>query len=96
MLPLYDRNVYACYVPVRVPAAKNRTWSDFIRLLAREMQIDLSGQREAWHDICSAANQERGSPPLLTSLRALDVLAWWTEADGGDQANPQVPDRPIE
>ena len=96
LLPLYDRKVYACYVPERVCAAKDRTWSDFIRLLAREMQVDLAGQREAWYDICSAANRERVSQPRLTPLRALDVLAWWTESGGGDQANPQVPDPPVE
>lgn len=92
LLPLYDRNIYACYVPGRVPEAKERAWSDFIRLLATEMRVDLADQREAWEEICSAANQARGTPPVLTPLRALDVLAWWTNGVGGDPADPQLSD----
>ncbi|MDX6584624.1 MAG: hypothetical protein QOI10_3808 [Solirubrobacterales bacterium] len=89
LLPLYDRNVYACYVPERLPAATDRAWSDFIRLLATEMRRDLADHREAWDDICSEANQARDDPPELTPLRALDVLAWWTNGVGGDPADPQ-------
>lgn len=77
LLPLYDRNVYACYVPGRIEAARKREWSDFIRLLAKAMRDDLRDQRAAWNQICSAANEGRSSPPELTPLRALDVLAWW-------------------
>lgn len=77
LMPLFDRNVYACYAPQRVHPAPRRSWTEFMRLLAAEMRADLKA--EAWDAICSAANKARGTPPELTPLRALDILAWWPD-----------------
>ena len=92
-VPLYDRFVWQTYVAApsaSVARDTKRTWSDFIRLLAHEMQGDLRREGE-WLDSIAAT----ASGPPITRLRVLDIVAW----EAGKKlaaANPASDGLPLE
>ncbi len=73
-IPLYDRHVDYCYrgasgAPI-VPDNK-RPWSEFIPLLGRAMIADLHREAAYLADVVAMA-----TAPVITPLRALDIVAW--------------------
>ena len=73
LIPLYDKNIRACYVGVGrpVPRAKDRSWLDYSRLLIHAMKRDLAGQMDEWNMIAALA-----PGPTITPLRAMDIVGW--------------------
>lgn len=74
-IPLYDPNIWHCYAgsdDAPVPRAKQRTWQQFIILLAGTMIDDL--HRE--HDWLTKIAAFAAGPVPVTNLRALDIVAW--------------------
>jgi hypothetical protein len=75
-IPIIDVNVLSCYQdhPTRadspIPYVRDRTWSDFVVLLAQAMRDDLHSAPDVWTQLALRAN------PPLTRLRALDIVAW--------------------
>ncbi|MEV7227187.1 DUF6308 family protein [Polymorphospora sp. NPDC051019] len=73
-IPLYDKYAGHCYQNgenAPIPPSKHRTWSEFMTLLAGAMRDDLNAAPEFWSDVVSLT-----TTPRITSLRALDIVAW--------------------
>lgn len=76
-VPLYDEQVRAVYqdgpdAPVPPPPRRTRrAWEDFVVLFAAAVQDDLRREKDFWAEIVSMASE-----PPITSLRALDIVAW--------------------
>jgi hypothetical protein len=89
-VPLYDRYVWRCYVGVPdapVAPANQRTWREFLPLLATAMMEDLH-REDAW--LADVAKLASGTVPV-TTLRTLDILAWQAGRNyvvAGESAEP--------
>jgi hypothetical protein len=82
LIPLYDRQVRACYQTGReapVPLDPDRSWENWIILVAQAMKEDLLRHQQLWLDITKLA---RTAVPI-TPLRALDIVAWHAGQAGG-------------
>lgn len=74
LLPLYDRNIRRCYVHIGdapVPDARDRTWTELVRIWATAVRHDLVTQYELWTELANLA-----PGPKITPLRALDIVGW--------------------
>jgi hypothetical protein len=73
-IPIYDRFVDYCYRGAdEAPIAKDRkrTWREFLPLLGQAIIDDLTSGREFFEEV---AHLTQG--PVITTLRALDIVAW--------------------
>ena len=73
-IPLYDRFVDYCYRGAdEAPISKdrNRTWKEFLPLLGKAITADLSDGADFFGEVAALANG-----PVITPLRALDIVAW--------------------
>lgn len=73
-IPLYDQQVGRVYQEGRdapVQRVKGRTWAELMPLFAAAIQADLRREAGFWAEIAGLA-----SGPAITSLRALDIVAW--------------------
>ncbi len=80
-VPLYDRHVDHCYRGAEgAPITKDpkRSWSEFMPMLGTAMIEDL--KREA--DYLAEVVQMAGNP-VITPLRALDIVAWQAGRSSG-------------
>lgn len=75
LLPLYDKNVWRCYSqfgdPVRVVPVSRRSDRKRMRAWLPHVQADLRAASTHWHELAAMA-----SDPPISSLRALDIVAW--------------------
>jgi len=74
-IPLHDRWVWACYVGETgdpVPRVRQRTWREYMTLVAQAMARDLRDQPTQFDSLQAASKAD----PPLTDLRLLDILAW--------------------
>lgn len=87
-VPLYDDQVRSVYQagddpPVKPPARRTRrAWRDFVVLYAVAVQDDLRREADLWAQIAGLATD----PPIST-LRALDIVAW----KAGEPGQPLAP-----
>jgi hypothetical protein len=73
-IPLYDRFVDYCYRGVDgapVPKDRKRGWRAFLPLLGQGIIDDLVAGREFFEQVAGLAKG-----PVITPLRALDIVAW--------------------
>ncbi len=73
-IPLYDRFVDYCYRGADnapIPKNRKRGWREFLPLLGRAIIDDLVESREFFDTVAALAQG-----PVITPLRALDVVAW--------------------
>ncbi len=73
-IPLYDRFVDYCYRgadEAPVPRDRRRTWRDFLPLLGAAIIDDLTTGADFFAEVAALANR-----PVITPLRALDIVAW--------------------
>lgn len=88
LIPLYDRQVGSCYqdgVDARVPVVRGRTWEAFMPKYVKAIRADLEAGWDTWTAI---ADMTPEGQPVITLLRALDIVAWRV---GGGRAD-EVPD----
>ena len=77
-IPLYDEHIRRCYrkrhgdEAPRIPDSKDRTWSDFMILLADEIRSDVLSHTSSWDTL----NEEVPKNAPLTRLRCFDIVAW--------------------
>lgn len=74
LLPLYDRNIRACYVHIGrapVPLDRNRSWTELSRVWVRALQEDLTDHLSEWTTLAELA-----PGPAISPLRALDIVGW--------------------
>jgi hypothetical protein len=73
-LVLHDKWVRACYVGdgKPVPAAKTRTWADYMTALTAAIGDDIRNQPGAFAELDDAT----GTPGQLSHVRLLDIIAW--------------------
>ncbi|MCP1412932.1 DUF6308 family protein [Paenarthrobacter sp. A20] len=73
LIPLYDKNIYSCYVGEGrpLPEDDNRSWFNLAKLLMRAMKFDLESQIDSWRAIAALA-----TGPAVTPLRAMDIIGW--------------------
>lgn len=74
-IPLFDENIRRCYSVLGdppIPPDKSRTHREFAVLWLKALQKDLSDQLEFFDEIASMALPD--AP--ITSLRAMDIVAW--------------------
>lgn len=87
-VPLYDEQVRTVYqsgpdAPVKPPPRRTRrAWRDFVVLYAAAVQDDLRREASLWSEIARLATE-----PPITTLRALDIVAW----KAGQQGQPLAP-----
>jgi len=80
LIPLYDRRIWNCYCtadPVSgsdrvIPAAKTRSWAEFMMLMAGAIQKDLTDRLPVWRGLLGANPPE----PPISLLRCFDIVAW--------------------
>jgi len=74
LIPLYDKNIYACYVGEGrpLPVDDNRSWFNMAKLLLDAMKSDLESQLDPWREIAALA-----PGPAITPLRAMDIVGWF-------------------
>lgn len=73
-IPLYDRFVDYCYRgadEAPVPKDRRRTWQEFLPLLGAAIIDDLTTGADFFAEVAALANG-----PVITPLRALDIVAW--------------------
>ena len=73
-IPLYDRFVDYCYRGVDnapIPKDRRRTWREFLPLLGRAVIADLDAGSDLFAEVAALART-----PVITPLRALDIVAW--------------------
>ena len=73
-IPLYDRFVDYCYRGADgAPIAKDRkrTWREFLPMLGQAIIDDLTTGKDFFDEVAALA-----TTPPITSLRALDIVAW--------------------
>ena len=88
-VPLYDEQVRAVYQDgstgtVSQAPEGGRPWAEFIVLFATAVQADLRRERAFWQQLVDLA-----PGPKITTLRALDIVAWW--AGRGPRDRRRVP-----
>lgn len=103
-IPLYDRFVDYCYRGAdEAPVSKDRrrTWKEFLPLLGAAIIDDLTSGADFFAEVAALANG-----PVITPLRARDIVAWhagrsrigaaiWsapTLTDAAEAAGPAGPD----
>jgi hypothetical protein len=80
-VPLYDRHVDHCYRGAEgAPITRDtkRQWSEFMPLLGRAMIEDLRRERDYLSEVMAMAKN-----PVITQLRALDIVAWQAGRSSG-------------
>jgi hypothetical protein len=73
-IPLYDRFVDYCYRGAEnatIPKDRTRGWRAFLPLLGQGIIDDLQAGQEFFEQVAGLAKG-----PVITSLRALDIVAW--------------------
>ncbi len=73
-IPLYDRFVDYCYRGVEnapIPVDRTRGWRAFLPLLGQAIIDDLHTGGDFFDEVAALA-----SGPVITPLRALDIVAW--------------------
>ena len=73
-IPLYDRFVDYCYRGVEnapIPNDRKRGWRAFLPLLGQAHHRRPAGRRGLLREVAALA-----SGPVITPLRALDIVAW--------------------
>jgi hypothetical protein len=83
LVPLYDEQVRRTYQVgehAPVPVVSQRSWAEFMTLLAASIKTDLNRAREFWDDV-TELRPEGG--PYVSRLRALDIVAWRLGAEMG-------------
>ena len=73
-IPLYDRFVDYCYRGSEgAPISKDRrrSWREFLPMLGQAIITDLTAGREFFDEVADLAKA-----PVITTLRALDIVAW--------------------
>lgn len=73
-IPLYDRFVDYCYRGVDnapIPVDRTRGWRAFLPLLGQAIIDDLLANGDLFDEVAALANG-----PVITPLRALDIVAW--------------------
>lgn len=102
-IPLYDRFVDYCYRgadEAPVSRDRRRSWKEFLPLLGAAIIDDLTAGADFFAEVTSLANG-----PVITPLRALDIVAWhagrsrigaaiWTAPTRRDVPEPTGPDDP--
>jgi hypothetical protein len=100
-IPLYDRFVDYCYRGAdEAPVAKDRrrTWQQFLPLLGAAIIDDLTNSADFFAEVAALANG-----PVITPLRALDIVAWhagrsrigaaiWSAPHRAEATEPSVAD----
>ncbi len=74
-IPLYDRFVDYCYrgdVDAPIRPDRSRGWREFVPMLGRAITDDLIAERDFFTEIATLAQG-----PVITPLRALDIVAWY-------------------
>jgi hypothetical protein len=80
-VPLYDRHVDHCYRGAPgAPITKDvrRPWSEFMPLLGAAMIEDLRREADYLAEVVAMATN-----PVITTLRALDIVAWQAGRSSG-------------
>lgn len=80
-VPLYDRHVDHCYRGAEgAPITRDtkRQWSEFMPLLGKAMIEDLRRERDYLSEVMAMAKN-----PVITQLRALDIVAWQAGRSSG-------------
>lgn len=102
-IPLYDRFVDYCYRgsdDAPVSRDRKRTWAEFLPLLGQAIIDDLITGDDFFREVAGVANG-----PVITTLRALDIVAWhagrshigpaiWATAGSPDAENTGDFDQP--
>ena len=91
-IPLYDRFVDYCYRGAdQAPIAmdRHRTWRQFLPLLGQAIIDDLSTSADFFQEVAALANG-----PVITPLRALDIVAWYAGRGQIGAAIWAAPNRP--
>jgi len=73
-IPLYDRFVDFCYRGAEgapISKSRKRSWQEFLPMLGQAIINDLTNGKDFFDEVASLAK----APPI-TSLRALDIVAW--------------------
>jgi hypothetical protein len=76
-IPLYDDQVRTVYqagddAPVKPPPRRTRrAWREFVVLFAAAVRDDLHREADFWAEVAGLA-----ADPPITTLRALDIVAW--------------------
>ncbi len=95
-IPLYDRFVDYCYRGsdgAPISKDRKRSWQEFLPMLGQAIIDDLTTGREFFDEVAALAKA-----PVITSLRALDIVAWhagrthigqaiWAAATPADEPN---------
>lgn len=74
-IPLYDKFVDYCYRgadTAPITADRGRSWQDFMPLLGAAITTDLKAGADFLGQVAELA-----TGPAITSLRALDIVAWY-------------------
>jgi len=75
VIPLFDANICICYKdlgdPPPVPHVDGRSYANFTRAWLPAVRDDLASQMHLWEEIVGMA-----PGPLITPLRALDIIGW--------------------
>lgn len=93
-VPLYDRHVDHCYrMAESAPIKPNprRSWQDFVPMLGQAMIVDLRREAEVLAEVVAMA-----SAPVITPLRALDIVAWQAGRRSGPKPGLWSNDAPEE
>ena len=80
-VPLYDRHVDHCYRGTPdspITRDVKRPWSEFMPLLGAAMIEDLRREADFLAEVVALATK-----PVITSLRALDIVAWQAGRSSG-------------
>ncbi len=80
-VPLYDRHVDHCYRGAPgAPITRDvkRPWSEFMPLLGQAMIEDLRREADYLAEVVAMATN-----PVITTLRALDIVAWQAGRSSG-------------
>lgn len=92
-IPLYDRFVDYCYRGADdAPISKDRrrTWKEFLPLLGAAIIKDLTDGADFFDEVAALANG-----PVITPLRALDIVAWHAGRSRIGAAIWSAPSRPV-
>lgn len=84
LIPLYDRVLHSVYVgpaPHPVQGDPNRSWKEFFPLYASALKHDLKTHREFWEEVAALSQG-----PRITTVRALDIVAWKAGQKAGTSA----------
>jgi hypothetical protein len=98
-IPLYDRFVDYCYRGVAgapIPVDRKRGWRAFLPLLGQAIIDDLEANSAFFTEVAALADG-----PVITPLRALDIVAWhagrskigpaiWAASTPPESSRPQV------